>query len=87
MCPKLVDPLRMAGHLAVNRSIWVFVDWQMVIMVKIAMMKYMEMPTAESRSHWTIAMQVRRSPFKISENLSRLFTHLTKRSVRRMTFY
>ena len=35
------------------------------------------MPTVESRSHWTIAMQVSRSPFKISENLRRLFTHLT----------
>ena len=34
------------------------------------------MPTVESRSHWTIAMQVRRSPFRISENLSKLFTHL-----------
>ena len=35
------------------------------------------MLTVESRSHWTIAMQVSRSPFKISENLRRLFTHLT----------
>ena len=71
----------MAGHLAVNRSIWIFVDWQMVIMVEIATMNCTEMPTIESRSHWTIAMQVRRSPFKISENLSRLFTHLKIRIV------
>ena len=34
------------------------------------------MPTVESRSHWTIAMQVSRSPFRINENLSKLFTHL-----------
>ena len=32
--------------------------------------------TVESRSHWTIAIQVSRSPFKIRENFSRLFTHL-----------
>ena len=33
-------------------------------------------PTVVSRSHWTIAIQVSRSPFKIRENFSRLFTHL-----------
>ena len=55
----------------------------MVVMVEMTMMIFGDdlMPTAESRSHWTIAMQVRRSPFKISENLSRLFTHLKIRIV------
>ena len=33
-------------------------------------------PTVASRSHWTIAMQVSRSPFKMRENLRRLLTHL-----------
>ena len=55
----------------------------MAVMVEMTMMIYGDdlMPTAESRSHCTIAMQVRRSPFKISENLSRLFTHLKIRIV------
>ena len=46
----------------------------MIMMMVIALL----MPTVESKSHWTIAMQVSRSPFKISENLRRLFTHLTR---------
>ena len=52
----------------------------MVMMIEITtiiMVIAILMPTVESRSHWTIAMQVSRSPFKISENLRRLFTHLT----------